>query len=130
MNRCPSQLSHGPSPALPGADRVLPALCSLLSASSLCSFTSAFFSFFFCHLCLFTSRLPLSLSTNRLQQRRADVTKGVQDGLAGPLCFMADLHRAFCPLLVAPLLLCPPSVVHTCLDQSGQTGFNNAGQKS
>lgn len=45
---------------------------------------------------------------NHLRQWSADVTKGLQDMLWLALSFMADLHGAFCPLLVAPLLLRPP----------------------
>lgn len=107
------------------------ASCSLFSPLHIVSllFHFCLFIFLFCHLCLslyvFLCRYPRIICSNgELMSQRDSRTVWLA------LSFMADLHRAFCPLLVAPLLLCPPSVIHTCLDQSGQSGFNNPGQNS
>lgn len=83
------------------ADRVLPALSTRLSTSA------SLRTFIFATSASFCSPLSLPLPMNHLPQWKADVTKGLQDGLAG-LSFMADLHGAFCSPPVAPLLLCPP----------------------
>lgn len=76
-------------------------------------------------------RWPLSLlfAMNHLQQWNADVTTGLQDSLAGPLCHGWP-SRSFLLPPGCSLPALPPSVIHTCLDQSGQIGFNNCGQNA
>lgn len=98
-----------------------------------CSFSSTLYTFLIVHF-YFLPPLALPLFLCHYQwiicnNGRADVTKGLQDSLAGPL-FHGWPSRSFMLPPGWSLAAPPPSVRHTCLDQSGQIGFNNLRQNA